>query len=173
MLFLMRGWKTWWLCLTICCMHACMLLGIWMMKLLDMACHSSKIHGFKILMSVLIHFANVKWTQNDLLNSDGHDFSFFTLISFSRLVSLLGPALSLSTGHPLGTLVISYHIWLWCWILSTSSGWLESWPKSGICSHQVRLWILTRPVTRYQGNRPNLKESTVCRKEMQTKTYRR
>jgi len=86
------------------CMHAAWL---WMMKLLDMACHSSKIH---ILMSVLIHFANVKWTQNDLLNSDGHDFSFFTLISFSRLVSLLGPALSLSTGHPLGTLVISYHI---------------------------------------------------------------
>jgi hypothetical protein len=59
-----------------------MLLGIWMMKLLDMACNSSKIHDFKILMGVLIHFANVKWTQNDLLNSDGHDFlfqiSFFT-----------------------------------------------------------------------------------------------
>ncbi|KAJ6931458.1 hypothetical protein NC652_014833 [Populus alba x Populus x berolinensis] len=48
-----------------------------MIKLLDMACHTSKIHGFKILMSVLIHFTNVKWTQNDLLISDGHDFSIF------------------------------------------------------------------------------------------------
>ncbi|KAJ6920786.1 hypothetical protein NC651_014382 [Populus alba x Populus x berolinensis] len=48
--------------------------------------HSSKIHGFKILMSVLIHFANVKWTQNDLLISDGHDFSFFLFSFYSHFL---------------------------------------------------------------------------------------
>ncbi|KAF9683100.1 hypothetical protein SADUNF_Sadunf05G0177000 [Salix dunnii] len=44
------------------------------MKLVDVACHSSNIHGFKTPTSVLISF---------------------------RLISLPGPALSRSRGHPL------------------------------------------------------------------------
>ncbi|KAL3592927.1 hypothetical protein D5086_011567 [Populus alba] len=91
----------------------------------------------------------------------------------NRLVSLLGPALSLSTGHPLGTLISHKlpHMTLMDPIgLEPIHGWLESWPKSRICSHQVRLWILTRPATRYQGNRPNFKENSVRRKEIKTKT---
>ncbi|KAG6776536.1 hypothetical protein POTOM_020049 [Populus tomentosa] len=90
-----------------------------------------------------------------------------------RLVSLLGPALSLSIGHPLGTLISHKlpHMTLMDPIgPEPIHGWLESWPKSRICSHQVRLWILTRPATRYQGNRPNFKENSVRRKEIQTKT---
>ncbi|KAG5246444.1 hypothetical protein IMY05_005G0186700 [Salix suchowensis] len=55
------------------------------MKLVDVACHPSNIHGFKTPTSVLISFFS----------------SFSTLISFSRLISLLGPALSRSRGHPL------------------------------------------------------------------------
>ena len=53
---------------------------------------------------------------------------------------------------------------------NASAGWFESWPGSGFCFHQVRLWILTGPVACYQDNWTNFKEIIMCRKEMQTVT---